>query len=302
MGKHYVVRMFSGLLLTLIVCLPGTGTVQGQIAPNRDTIKIDPSGYPAEVQKGYRLFGVKCNECHGIETSLKPLKPASQWTSVVKRMQAMASSHFNDAQAKAILDFLDYYEAHRKAVNPPAAQAATSGTVSAAGRQFYDSQGCAQCHAIEGKGGASAPSLSDVGKRLPKEKLTEVLQEMRTGKSSMPPLPKETTDQQVKDLTDFLVSLNGSPQKQDPGTQTEQKKPETPIDQGSKPTAKAAPSGNVAAAGQQFYDMQGCAKCHAIGGKGGTSAPSLSDVGKRLPKDKLAAVIEKLRTGTSSMP
>ena len=299
MRTNDVVRMLSGLLLALIVCLAGMGTVQGQIAPNRDTIKIDPSGYPADVQKGYRLFGMKCNECHGIETSLKPLKPASQWTSVVKRMQAMASSHFNDAQAKAILDFLDYYEAHRKSLNKPEDQAAASGT-GGAGRQFYDSQGCAECHAIGGKGGTSAPSLSDVGKRLPKDKLTAVIQEMRTGKSSMPPLPKETTEQQVKDLIDFLASLNGSPQKQDAGTQNDQKKPETPTDQGSKPTAQAAPSGNVAARGRQFYDTQGCAKCHAIGGKGGTSGPSLSDVGKRLSKEQLTEVM--MRTGKSSMP
>ena len=302
MRKRYVVRMLSGLVFALVVSSAGRGTVQGQSTKNSDTIKIDPSGFPADVQKGYRVFGMKCNECHGIQTSLKPLKPASQWTSVVKRMQAMASSHFNDAQAKAILVFLDYYEAHRKSENPSAAQAATSDTVGAAGQQFYDAQGCAQCHAIDGKGGTSAPSLSDVGKRLPKEKLAEVVQEMRTGKSSMPPLPKETTDQQVKDLTDFLVSLNGSPQKQDTGTQNDQKKPEIPTDQRSKPTAQAAPSGNAGAPGQQFYDTLGCAKCHAIGGKGGTSAPSLSDVGKRLPKEKLTEVVQEMRTGKSSMP
>jgi len=33
----------------------------------------------------------------------------------VKRMQAMASSQFNDEEAKAILDFLNYDESHRKA-------------------------------------------------------------------------------------------------------------------------------------------------------------------------------------------
>ncbi|MEO8050305.1 MAG: c-type cytochrome, partial [Acidobacteriota bacterium] len=184
----------------------------------------------------------------------------------------------------------------------PAAQAAPSGTVSAGGQQYYDANGCAKCHAIGGKGGTSAPSLSDVGKRLPKDKLTAVIQAMRTGKSSMPPLPKGTTDQQVKDLTDFLASLNGSPEKQDAGTQNVQKTPETPTDQGSKPAAQAAPSGTVSAGGQQYYDANGCAKCHAIGGKGGTSAPSLSDVGKRLPKDKLTAVIQAMRTGKSSMP
>src|SRR5260370_778660 len=122
---------------------------------------------------------------------------------------------------------------------------------------------------------------------------------MRTGKSSMAPLPAETTEKQVKTLIDFLVRLNNEPRKQNAGIQ---KKPETQTDQGSKPAAEATPSGTVAAAGRQFYDTQGCAKCHAIGGKGGTSAPPLSDVGKRLSKGQLTEVIQKMWAGKSFMP
>ena len=43
----------------------------------------------------------------------------------------------------------------------------------------------------------------------------------------MPPLPKETTEQQAKDLIDFLVSLNNEPEKHDAGIP---KKPEAPTD------------------------------------------------------------------------
>ena len=311
MRKHYAVRMLRNLVLVPILWLAAMGTVQGQITKNRDSIKVDPSGFPADVKKGYRLFGMKCGECHSLDTSLKPSMSASQWTFEVKRMQAMASSQFDDAQAKAILGFLNYYEAHRESPNTPAAQAEASGT-GGAGRQFYDTQGCATCHAVGGKGGAAGPSLSGVGKRLSKDQLTEVIQGMRTGKSSMPPLPKETTDQQVKDLVDFLASLNNEPQGQKTGTQ---KKPETQTGQGSepaaqaessgtepKPASQAVPSGTVAGGGRQFYDTQGCATCHAIGGKGGTAGPSLSDVGKRLSRDQLAEVIQKMREGKSSMP
>ena len=80
-----------------------------------DTIKIDTSGFPLEIQKGYRTFHAKCNECHGQDTSPKPSFSPALWTSEVKRMQAMASSQFNDEEAKAILDFLNYDESHRKA-------------------------------------------------------------------------------------------------------------------------------------------------------------------------------------------
>jgi cytochrome c-type protein NapC len=273
----------------------GMGTVQGQFKQNRDTIKIDPSDFPADIKKGYRLFGMKCNECHGLDTSLKPSMSASQWTAEVKRMQGMPSSQFNDAQAKAIVDFLNYYQAHRKSLNKQEDQTAPPGAGSA-GRQFYDTQGCATCHAIGGKGGSSGPSLSDVGKRLSKDQLTEVIQKMRTGKSSMPALPSETTDQQVKDLTDFLVTLGGEQQKQ---SADKPKEPESSAE--NKPAAQAAASG-TGAGGRQFYDTQGCAKCHAIDGKGGASGPSLSDVGKRLSTDQLTEVIQKMRTGKSSMP
>ena len=295
MRKQHVIRMLGCLLFLLIMWWAGMGTVQGQFKQNKDTIKIDPSGFPADIQKGYRLFSMKCNECHGLDTSLKPTMSASQWTAEVKRMQGMPSSQFNDAQAKAIVDFLNYYGAHRKPLNKQDDQSAASGNGSG-GSQFYDTQGCATCHAISGKGGTSGPSLSDVGKRLSKDQLTEKIQEIRTGKSSMPALPSETTDQQVKDLVDFLASLGNAPQKK---TEGNPKEPESRAE--NKPVDQTAALGS-ADGGRQFYDTQGCATCHAIGGKGGTAGPSLNDVGKRLSRAQLTEVIQKIRTGKSSMP
>ncbi len=305
MRTNHAVRALSALLLLLIVWLVGTGAVQAQFAQKRDTIKIDSSGFPADIKKGYRLFGTKCAECHGLDTSLRPTMSASQWPGEVKRMQAMPSAQFNDAQAKAIIDFLLYYEANRKSLNKSKDQVGASGA-GGAGSQLYETQGCASCHALGGKGGTSGPSLTDVGKRLSKEQLTEVI---RKGKSSMPPLPAGTTDEQLKDLVDFLAGDNKQPQKQTAGTE---KKPEAPTAQESKPAAQAAPSGTeskpaaeagasggAGGAGNQLYQTQGCARCHALGGKGGTSGPSLTDVSKRLSKEQLTEVIRK---GKSSMP
>ena len=124
-------------------------------------------------------------------------------------------------------------ESEPSAENKPAAQAVPSGT-GAGGRKFYDTQGCAKCHSIDGKGGTAGPSLSDVGKRLSKDKLTAVVEGMRAGKSAMPPLPQGTTDQQVKDLVGFLATLNNA-QKQTAGTP---KEPENPADQKSLPLSK----------------------------------------------------------------
>ena len=304
MRTNGAVRALSALLMLLVVWLVGTGAAQAQFAQKRDTIKIDPSGFPADIKKGYRLFGMKCAECHGLDTSLQPTMSASQWPVEVKRMQAMPSAQFNDAQAKAIIDFLLYYEANRKSLNKSEDRVGASGA-GGAGSQLYETQGCASCHALGGKGGTSGPSLTDVGKRLSKEQLTEVI---RKGKSSMPPLPAGTTDEQLKELVNFLAGDNSQPQKQ---TAVPEKKQETPTSQETKPKAVAAPSeteskptaeaGASAAggAGSQLYQTQGCASCHALGGKGGTSGPSLTDVGKRLSREQLAEVIRK---GKSSMP
>ncbi len=210
MRKQYFIRMLSGLFFVPFVWLASMGTVQGQFTQNRDTIKIDPSGFPADIQKGYRLFQTKCNECHGLDTSLKPSFAPAVWTAEVRRMQAMASSQFNDSQAKAILDFLNYDESHRKAQLKSTASSAALDSASP-GRQFYAAQSCDTCHSIAGKGGSVGPSLTDVGARLSRDQLLKLIHGMKTGdpKSAMPPLPPDTTEQQINGLVDFLTALKG---------------------------------------------------------------------------------------------
>jgi mono/diheme cytochrome c family protein len=132
------------------------------------------------------------------------------WASEVKRMQAMASSQFNDEEAKAILDFLNYDESHRKAQLKSTASSPASDSAPP-GRQFFAAQSCDACHSVAGKGGSVGPSLTDVGARLSRDQLLKVIHGMKVGdpKSAMPPLPPDTTDQQVNDLVDFLMTLKG---------------------------------------------------------------------------------------------
>lgn len=201
-GKH---RFITSLSLVGFIWVGGTGTARGQFAQNRDTVKVDTSGFPADVQKGFRLFKVKCNECHGLDTSLKTNMSSDRWANAVKRMQAMASSRFNDADAKSILDFLNYDEAHRKPSITPPASADVPETVSA-GRRLYYAQGCDGCHSITGQGGPMP--LDDVAKRLSRDQLMQRMRDRRAG-AAMPPLPSDTTDQQINQLVDFLLTLKG---------------------------------------------------------------------------------------------
>lgn len=207
MRRPQLFRLAWGLFLAVLIGVAQTELARGQFTQNRDTIKVDSSGFPPDVQKGYRLFRTKCSECHGLDTSLKMTLSPAGWNSEVKRMQAMPSSQFNDKQAAAILDFLNYDEAHRKSQGETTTQPPPSDPV-AAGSAFYYAQSCDACHSIGGKGGDAGPPLDDVGKRLSREQLTKRMQDRRAG-AAMPPLPSETTDEQIHNLVEFLLTLKG---------------------------------------------------------------------------------------------
>jgi len=194
-------------LFTLASVWIGTTGAHGQFRQNRDTIRVDTSDYPADVLRGFQVFKVRCNQCHGLDTSLKANMSGDRWAAEAKRMQAMASSHISDDEAKAILVFLNYDEADRKSLTKLPASVTPSASVEA-GRAFYYAQACDACHAIKGQGGGAGPPLDDVGKRRSRDQLVERMQERRAG-AVMPPLPTDTTDRQISDLVDFLLILKG---------------------------------------------------------------------------------------------
>ncbi len=190
-----------------ILLASGATMAQGQYTQNGHTAKLNASTHPAEVQKGLHLFRTKCGACHSLDLSLKTNLPPDRWAAEVSRMQAMPSARFNDDQAKAIVEFLNYDVAHRK---PPIAAPAAAGESDAvsAGRAFYYAQSCDACHAIGGKGGTGGPDLSDVGQRLSADQLLQRMRDRRAG-AVMPPLPPETTGQQINQLVQFLLTLKG---------------------------------------------------------------------------------------------
>ncbi len=207
MKKKYVLRTLWSVVLLGVLWSTSVHNAYGQFTQNkRDTIKVDPAGFPVDVHQGYRLFKGKCSECHGLDVSLKPSLSPSQWSLEVKRMQGMASSQFNDQQAGAILRFLNYDETHRKLALKSAVTVPPSNSVEA-GNQFYLAQGCDACHSIEGKGG-SVGSLDGVGTKLSRQQLVERVKVQPAG-SVMPALPPDTSDAQIEHLVDFLLTLKG---------------------------------------------------------------------------------------------
>lgn len=205
MNRHCIQTVLLGLSMVGLFWLTGARPARAQFTQHRETIQIDPSGFPPEIHKGYETFKSKCGECHTLDTSLKPSFPSAQWTAVVKQMQAMASSHLNDKQAQSILDFLNYDESHRKAALKPQASSTSSGSI-AGGQQVYAAQSCDTCHSIAGKGGNMGPALDGVAAKLSRDQIAQVVKDGKPN-TAMPALQPGTTEQQIHDLVDFLASL-----------------------------------------------------------------------------------------------
>ncbi len=211
MNKAKIGRVILSIVSGMAIMVAITMTLRAQYDQNKAVPNIDISSYPTEIQADYRVFRDKCSECHSVASSLKLRRSPDEWTYWVKQMEAMPSSHFNDEEAKQMLDFLNYDEAHRKAKLSAQKTTGASGQLDpvAAGREFYFAQSCDDCHSIGGKGSADGPPLDDVGKRLTREQLINRMRGRRAGKV-MPALPPETTDREINDLVEFLLTLKGN--------------------------------------------------------------------------------------------
>ena len=82
--------------------------------------KIDVGSYPAEQQKGYKLFNDKCSKCHTIARPINTTMTKDEWSRYVKRMMHKPNSGISDSQGKAIFEFLAYDQETRKDKNPSA--------------------------------------------------------------------------------------------------------------------------------------------------------------------------------------
>ena len=82
--------------------------------------KIDVSSYPADQQKGYKVFVEKCSKCHTIARPVNTTMTQPEWSRYVKRMMHKPNSGISDSQGKAIYEFLAIDQQTRKDKNPSA--------------------------------------------------------------------------------------------------------------------------------------------------------------------------------------
>ena len=81
---------------------------------------VDVSKYPAEQQKGYKVFADKCAKCHTIARPINTVMTNAEWERYVKRMMHKPNSGIGDSQGKQIFEFVVYDQVERKDKNPKA--------------------------------------------------------------------------------------------------------------------------------------------------------------------------------------
>ena len=163
-----------------------------------------------------------------------------------------------------------------------------------AGADLFSSQGCTACHKVNGQGGDIGPNLSNIGSRgLSDQWLTTQIRDPNShDPSTQMPAFKSLTDQQIKNLVDFMQSLEGSSSAGQSSSQSSQNvqaksvsEPDPPAETQSEPNQ---PSGSpqsqitsLISQGKSLFKSQGCVGCHTVDGKGGSVGPDLSKIGSK---------------------
>jgi ubiquinol-cytochrome c reductase cytochrome b subunit len=202
---------------------------------------------------------------------------------------------------------LGYYSNPGASLTAKVAVSSQASVSVQAGAELFSSQGCIACHTVHDQGGNIGPNLSNIGaKGLGDQWLTTQIRNPKAhDSSSQMPGFNQLTDEQVKNLVDFLQNLGGSPstvQSTGSSSQPEQSSESSqeimsPQEPNISPAATVnypnEPSGSsqsqnqtnqaasLIAEGKTLYSSQGCAGCHIIDGEGGSVGPELSNIGSK---------------------
>ncbi|MET0384884.1 MAG: hypothetical protein ABW321_02940 [Polyangiales bacterium] len=77
---------------------------------------LDVAQYPADIQRAYRVFSVRCSRCHTLARPLNArIHDSRHWVRYVERMRLNPASGINAKDGQTILRFLLYYMHQRDA-------------------------------------------------------------------------------------------------------------------------------------------------------------------------------------------
>jgi mono/diheme cytochrome c family protein len=137
----------------------------------------------------------------------------------------MLAQYGEEPDPDEVRDFLEVRTTARDLVQPPAIRTVTAQSI-ARGKQLYLDQGCAQCHAEDGRGAADTLLYTDLGQPIRPRDLTcepfkggqqprSVFVRLQVGMPGTPhPATTGLSSDQIVDLTHYTLSLGGQPLRQ----------------------------------------------------------------------------------------
>ena len=84
MRKAIRTMMIAGLTAPIFLAAQSGGNVV--LPQDKGPDKVNVSSYPAEQQKGYKVFTDKCSKCHTIARPINTTMTKEEWSRYVKRM------------------------------------------------------------------------------------------------------------------------------------------------------------------------------------------------------------------------
>ena len=97
---HKAIRFIAVAGLSLPLLLAAQSASNVTLPQDKGPAKIDVSSYPADQQKGYKVFADKCSKCHTIARPINTTMTQPEWERYVKRMMHKPNSGISDSQGK----------------------------------------------------------------------------------------------------------------------------------------------------------------------------------------------------------
>ena len=139
----------------------------------------------------------------------------------------------------------------------------------ARGRALFGELRCVSCHAVNGRGGTMGPELTRIGDKVQRNWLFSYLKDPHRVQPGTPMLQYGLDENQVRDLTAFLLEEYRS------------------ADAGLEPPGTTYEAPRLLAAGRAVFERRGCASCHRLAAikDPGRVGPSLAGIGDRDPDE-----------------
>jgi mono/diheme cytochrome c family protein len=152
------------------------------------------------------------------------------------------------------------YDRNQMAAGDPSGRGDPSSLSAGAerGKQLFEKVGCLGCHTVHGQGGKVGPDLSNEGNAgLSRQWLsTQIRDPKKNDPQSIMPAFGNLSDQQVKDLVDYLESLKTGQARADTSDAV------APQEAGGGPAAAVGTASPVTTGGNLWGQI--CGQCHNL--------------------------------------